>query len=464
MPLEDAASPKDTVSTDGKAPVATIANPALAPADVTGRTGSPPFLLPDDDAAMGETLVATDPATIDPSAYVIAHDRLNPADFRLDDHEIQKNPYPFFPVLQQQCPVMRTEVAGQLTFAISRRDDITKALLDHETFSSRTTPLPNMLFADPPLHTKWRAMVSAMFTRPQVERFGPVIAERAAALLPAMLDKGRCDIIEDFASPLTMVMNGQMLGLPVIDVERLAALTNVQMEFIMAVRSGREPSPTAKRAHQELIQFVTDIVKGRTFVPGGVIEVLADRFEAGELSEVECTHFAVMLLTAGHTTTTKLIGSAIYQLIGRPQHLERIRNEEDGFVELYLEEVLRTMPSFQRNVRLTTRDTEIGGEMIPAGTLVRFMLGAANHDAEYYDDPFRFDPDLKRRSHLAFGHGIHTCIGVWLARLEATTALTVFARHVAGITLDAERPPVMVSGGTFNEFGYDSLPVVLTRR
>ncbi len=126
--------------------------------------------------------------------------------------------------------------------------------------------------------------------------------------------------------------------------------------------------------------------------------------------------------------------------------------------------MLRTRPSFHRIPRVTTREVEIGGERIPAGSLVRLLLASANRDDAFHDDPEAFDPDQKRRMHLAFGKGIHTCLGNWLARLEATIALQTLARHVRSVELDPDERATMHTGGTYNGFGFERLPVILRAR
>ena len=170
-----------------------------------------------------------------------------------------------------------------------------------------------------------------------------------------------------------------------------------------------------------------------------------------------------ILFGAGHSTTTDLIGNTVYVLTGRPGDLDRIAQDQ-AFAGPFVEEVLRTRPSFHRIPRITTREVEIGGETIPAGSLVRLLLASANRDPAFYEEPETFDPDKKRRMHLAFGKGIHTCLGNSLARLEATIALQVLSRHVSAVSLDRSDPPSFREGGTFNGFGFSRLPILLQAR
>lgn len=170
--------------------------------------------------------------------------------------------------------------------------------------------------------------------------------------------------------------------------------------------------------------------------------------------------FATLLFGAGHTTTTNLIGNCLYMLTQRPDDLARMR-EDEAFIEPFIEEVLRTRPSFHRILRITTREVELHGETIPAGSIVRLLLASANRDPEYFPDGEEFDPDRKARMHSSFGQGIHSCLGSWLARLEARTALRIISRRAARIELDPDTAPTPLTGGTFNEFGFEHLPILI---
>ena len=388
---------------------------------------------------------------------------ITPERFRPDDPEIQKDPYQYYPVLRKQTPVLKSMLGGQPCWILSRREDIVKALMDPAIFSSRTTPISNMLFSDPPEHGRLRKMVADMFSRTAVLPLRARIAEQAETLLGLVLHAQGCDIIDDFAGPLTVAMIGLMLGIPVLEVERLRELTRLQMDFVLAIRLGRPPTAEARLASERLTDFTAEIIRSRRYENGGVVAVLAEQLARAELTEADCAQFAVMLLIAGHSTTTNLIGNSIFLLAQRPQDLDRLQADE-SFAPAFVEEVLRTRPSFHRSIRVTTRDVEVAGEIIPAGAVVRLLLASANRDPASFQDPETFNPDVKRRQHLSFGQGIHSCLGSWLARLEAATALGVFARHIAAVAIDPDRPLVPVSGGTFNEFGFEHLPVRLTVR
>ncbi len=386
-----------------------------------------------------------------------------PEDFVLDDPEIQKNPYPYYPVLREQKPVFKTSFGNQPCWVLSRREEISKVLMDPETYSSETTPLPNMLFTDPPEHERLRSMVSHMFTRTAVQPMAVQVRTEAKSLLDQSLSSGQCDIINDFAGPLTIAAMGRLLGITGLQVERLRQSTHRQSEYVFAIRLGQTPSAVARNAKEEMTQFLMNLIETHTYESGGVISILADLHSRGKLTAEEFVSSATLLIVAGHSTTTNLIGNAIYMLAQRPQDLDRMA--EDGtFITPFLEEVLRTRPSFHRLLRITTRDVELGGEFIPARSIVRLLMASANLDPAFFREAEHFDPDQKRRMHLAFGQGIHSCLGNWVARMEASAALEVFSSKVATVTLDPANPPAPFSGGTFNEFGFANLTVKLGAR
>lgn len=386
-----------------------------------------------------------------------------PSGFRPDDPEVQKDPYAFYPVLRAERPVLQSSFFGQPCWILSRRADIAKALMDPKTFSSRTTPIPILLFADPPEHERLRKMVAPKFTRVAIQPMAELIAAESEALLDDALAGGGCDIIEDFAAPLTVTMISRLLGISTEQVYRLRELSRLQASFVLAIRLGLEPPTDAREASATVSVFMGEIIDSGTYHADGVVALLSERLGDGELTRQECVDLIVLLFVAGRSTTTNAIGNAVYMLTQRSEYISRIATDE-AFVGPFLEEVLRTRPSFHRIERVTTRAVEMDGVTIPAKALVLMLLGSANRDETVFNDPEAFVPDTERRAHITFGQGIHSCLGLWLARLEASTSLSSLARRVSSITLNSDNPPVPVVGGTFNEFGFDHLPVHLAAR
>lgn len=380
--------------------------------------------------------------------------------FDLADPSVQADPYPFYPLLREEMPALRTQLMGQPCWVLSQRKDIAAVLMDPQTYSSRISTDGSLLFADPPEHGRLRQMVSAKFTRSAVAPMMDSIRSTATTLFARCVAAGRCDAIDDFASPLTIAMMAQLLGIPIEQVNDIRGWTRLLAEQTMALRLGREPSAAAKAASEDLARFFMGLVDTGAYTATGVMAILAERYRAGELDAGQLTQFARLLFAAGHTTTTNLIGNALYMLTQRPEDLVRTRTDE-AFIEPFLEEVLRTRPSFHRIMRITTREVELHGEHIPAGSIVRLLLASANRDPDFFPDGEVFDPDRKARMHSAFGQGIHSCLGSWLARLESRIAFQIVAERAGTIALDPASAPVPLTGGTFNEFGFEHLPILL---
>ncbi len=385
--------------------------------------------------------------------------------FRLDDASIQADPYAFYPILRETKPVLQTSVGGQSWWVLSRQEDVAKALMDPKTFSSRTLPDAALLFSDPPEHTRLRAMVAPWFFRPSVRDLSAPIEAQARLLVHKAVETGRCDIIEDIAVKITVTMISEMLGISERAIEQLLdfrSYSHLFLSFLHANRLGVAPSAEARAGYDKINGLLGSIVDGECR-EGGLLADLVERKRQGELTKEQCMSYVNILFGAGHSTTTDLIGNAVFVLTQRPGDLDRIAHDV-AFATPFIEEVLRMRPSFHRIPRITTRDVEIGGKCIPSGSLVRLLLASANRDPEFHDEPDVFDPDCKRRMHLAFGKGIHTCLGSSLARLEATIAIQVLARHASSVSLDPYDPPSSRTGGTFNGFGFSRLPTVLDRR
>lgn len=380
--------------------------------------------------------------------------------FDLADTAIQADPYPFYPVLRQERPVLKTSFFGQPCWVLSRRKDITAVLMDPKTYSSRTTPISSFLFDDAPNHGRLRQMVAPMFTRTAIQSMSEMIRLRADALFASCVSAVRCDAVADFASPLTIYVMGELLGIPVDQVESIRAWSHGVAEHLFAMRLGRVPLPEAQAANDALTEFFVRLAETQTYMADGALAVFGEAYRSGELTREALVGNATILFLAGHTTTTNLIANSIYMLTQRPEDLAMITNEE-GFTIRFIEEVLRTRPSFHRILRITTRHVELHGEHIPEGSIIRLLLASANRDSDYFPDGETFDPSREGRLHSAFGLGIHTCLGSWLARLESNIALSIVARSASAIALDPDRAPTPFAGGTFNEFGFEQLPIVV---
>lgn len=380
--------------------------------------------------------------------------------FRLDDAAIQEDPFAHYVDLREQAPVLETDLGGRPAWVLSRREDIAAALLNTTAFSSRTVPDGTLLHTDPPDHRALRAMVSGLFTRAAVSSIEPFIARRSAELLDALVDAGTCDVVDDFAGPLTVSVSSRLFGIAVNDVEQLRTWTKASAEYQRALRLGTQAPAGAEDAFRQLFDFAGKLVAEHSSEADTVVARLARLTADGELTRKQSSQFMVLLLVAGHSTTTNLIANSTYLLTESPRYVDTLR-DDPSFGEKFIEEVLRYRPSFQRIPRVATRDIEVSGTTIPAGSTVYLLLGSANRDPMTFDDAEAFDPGQLRGMHMSFGHGIHTCLGQWLARMEGRIAVQSLAARVESVTLDPAYPPDHLSGGTGNEFGFHHLPVRL---
>ncbi|UNT00865.1 cytochrome P450 [Streptomyces tubbatahanensis] len=281
----------------------------------------------------------------------------------------------------------------------------------------------SMLASDPPRHTRLRKLVTKTFTTGAVDALRPFIAQVTAALLDQWPASGRVDVIADLAMPLPVTVICELLGVPEAD------RPQVQRWSADLFAAGHPERIDA--ASHEIAAYMTGLIAEKRDRPGDALldHLILARDGAEQLSEEELVSLAVLLLVAGHETTTNFLGSALLALLQQPADLERLRRDPD-LVPGALDEMLRhASPVSTATFRYTTEPLALGGVEIPAGAPVAVAIGSANRDPERFASPDRLDLGRNAGGHLAFGHGIHRCVGAPLARAEAELALrAVFAR------------------------------------
>jgi cytochrome P450 len=379
--------------------------------------------------------------------------------FDLRDLGIQADPFPHYAWLLEHAPVHQTAWhAGITVFVLSRFDDVTAALKDPETFSSQVAPAPILMFKDPPEHTRIRRTLQRAFTPRAIDALAPRIESVAAELWDAYLAAGGGDVIDAFAHPLPALVIGEMLGVPA---DRRHELRRWSDDTVHALGGGLGMSSEARTAAQAgamqlaaLLRSVLDDWKAR---PGDAIGSELARLAAeGELTEAEAAAFAQFLFVAGHETTTSLFGSGLELLARDPELADRLRAAPER-LGAFVEEVLRWKPSLHRLFRVTKRDVTLHGTTIPAGSFVCLLLGAANRDPRRYPQADAFGGAGDASGQLAFGSGIHVCLGAPLARLEGRIGFRVVLERTARLGLDPAHAPIPVTGGTTSEFGWREL-------
>jgi cytochrome P450 len=308
-----------------------------------------------------------------------------------------------------------------------------------------TAPEPqrrSFLMMNPPDHTRLRRLVSRAFTPATVRRLAPRIEEITRSWLAAAdATDGPVDIITTLAAPLPVVVISELLGIPPGDRQLLVSWSD-------ALARGLDPAfllpadEVARQLHarEDFARYLADLLRQRRQRPGtDLLSALVEVHDSGDqLTEAELISTCVLLLVAGHETTTGLIGLGALALARRPAEFAKLRAQPD-LAGQAVEEFLRYDSPVQLTGRYALEDTELAGVPIPAGSAVLLLLGAANRDPGLCPDPDEVRVDREPTRHLAFGHGIHFCLGAPLARLEAQIVFRSLAGHFAG--LDLAGPP-----------------------
>ncbi|MEX2139762.1 MAG: cytochrome P450 [Pirellulales bacterium] len=378
-------------------------------------------------------------------------------DFSSED--FRRNPYPVYDQIRSVSPVFREPQSG--LWMIFDYEGVKRALADHEAFSSEYGP-DWLIFSDPPRHTKLRVLVSQAFTPRSIAGLEGRIRELARELLDQTIERGEMDLAADFAIPLPMIVIAEMLGIPVADRERFKrwsdAILNMSYTIAGSTEAARAANEEFLAVTVEMNAYLADLLDLRRSEPKDDLLTRLARAEMdGErLTQEEILGFFQLLLLAGNETTTNLLNNAVLCFIENPDELDRLRRRLD-LLPSAIEEIVRYRSPLQWIGRVTKREVEMHGEVIPAGTFVLVMIGAANRDPEHFRDPNRFDITRDPNPHLAFGHGVHFCLGAPLARLEAKIALGHLLERLQSFELASDEPWPPRTG--LHVLGPSSLPI-----
>ncbi|WP_433932683.1 cytochrome P450 [Sorangium cellulosum] len=361
--------------------------------------------------------------------------------------ETRRDPYPMYEQMRSSSPVLH--VAPLDLWMILDYEGVKRALTDHEAFSSVVTPVTGktpdwLLLADPPRHTKLRAIIMRAFTARSVAGLEPRIRELSRELLDQQIERGAMDLAADYAAPLPMMVIAEMLGLPLEDRARFMRWSEAIVNLGYAISGGDEAERMMSEhaaAKAEMERYLAEVLGARRRAPkDDLLTRLVEAEVDGErLTEDEILGFFQVLLAAGTETTTNLIDNAILCFAERPADLARLRESPD-LLPSAIEEVLRYRSPVQMIFREARRDVEVHGQVIPAGKLVVPVIGSANRDPQQFRDPGRFDIGRDPNPHVAFGQGIHFCLGAPLARLEARIALSDLLSRLRGLELASKEP------------------------
>src|SRR3954452_13669561 len=367
--------------------------------------------------------------------------------------EFRADPYPTYARLRGESPVICVRTPRFDSYLVTRYEDARQALSDPrlskdlyragdtylKVFGEKARQInTNMLNSDPPEHTRLRRLLPQALTPRRIEAMRPRVEEIVERLLDRIAPLGRTDFVDDFALRLPLAVIGGLLGIPEQDHEEILSGTQVIRTVGTGGRSPQEDRAAIGAAQQRLHAYFTALVAAKRREPGHdlVSSLIAARDEQGRLSEAELVSTAFLLLFAGYQTTSDFLGNAVVALLTNPEQLDLLRREPDR-LPAAVEELLRFDGSVPvSSFRFATEDLEIGGVPVPAGSIVTVVLSAANHDPALVDSPDRLDLTRDPGSHMAFGPGIHYCLGPALARMEATTALRRVLLRLPDLRLD----------------------------
>lgn len=350
------------------------------------------------------------------------------------------DPFPQYKRMREAAPVFQDEQSG--SWHVFRYDDVQRVLSEHARFSSRmggddpseTGQLfaSSLITADPPRHRQLRSLVTQAFTPKAVDALAPRISKLTQELLDGIAPTGTADLIGELAYPLPVIVISELMGVPAEDRDRFKRWSDV---IVSQTRTGAADEDH-HATNREMTEYFLDLIEQRRSRPGNdlISNLLAAEIDGQKLSVAELLGFCSLLLVAGNETTTNLIGNAVLCFTEVPGIIERLRTQP-SLLPQAIEEVLRFRSPVQSMYRVTAADTTLDDLQIPAGAPLVAWIGSANRDERQFQRPAQFDIDRGQIRHLAFGHGIHFCLGAPLARLEARIALEATLSRLPGLTL-----------------------------
>jgi cytochrome P450 len=374
------------------------------------------------------------------------------------DPAFRSDPYPTYRRLRNESPVHQSPIGLVLSryadcSALLRdprvSSDQNKADIASVMFSAESTPTVEaesgakpFLFMDPPDHTRLRGLVNKAFTPRVVERLRGRVQQIVDELLDAVATKGEIEVIEDLAYPLPVRVICEMLGVPPEDHETFRGWSHdvarsLDPDFVLPP----DFKERRQRTFDQLREYFLGLIAQRRAEPrDDLISALIAAEEQGQvMSEDELVTTCGLLLVAGHETTVNLIANGTLALLRHPRQLQRLR-DDPALIRTAVEEALRFDPPVQMTARIALEDIDVGGATFRKGQLAILLLAAANRDEAQFQDPETFDIGREDNRHLAFGMGIHFCVGAPLARVEGQIALDAIARRLQNPTLMIEKP------------------------
>ncbi|GGM74540.1 putative cytochrome P450 YjiB [Thermogymnomonas acidicola] len=367
------------------------------------------------------------------------------------------NPFEQYRVMRDRSPVYYDSYDGSWNLFLY--EDVARALSEHQTFSSQLNeaaemPLSQSLIQlDPPRHTRLRALVSKPFSPAWIGKRADKIREICTSLLESV-KSDQFDFVRNFSYPLPVMVIADIIGIPRDHMERFK-------EWSDAVVTGQ--AFMGQRDYMsEMVTYFSEMVRERQRDPRDdlISMLISSEVDGKPLSPQELMGFLILLLIAGNETTTNLISNAVYSMNENPGTYDMVVSDR-SLIPGMLEETLRYRSPVQSMFRRTKADVTVRGVTIPANSYVTAWIGSANHDERVFEEPEKFNIERKENRHIAFGNGIHYCLGAPLARLEAKIAFEEITERFREIRVGNIDSASMVSSTIV--YGFKSLPVSVVR-
>jgi len=394
--------------------------------------------------------------------------------YQLLDPEVLADPYPLYHRLRTEDPVHWDPFLH--AWVVTRYADVVDVL---HHFSADRTPTPKqlsdlnlsalnpiaqimvrqMLFLDPPDHTRLRALASAAFTPRRVEQLRSHIEDVMNGLIDRVKAQGQMDVIADFAAPAPAIITAEMLGVPTEDHADLKDWSQDFAEMLGNFQHNPERYPRVLRSLENLSTYFREAMKKQRSAPrDGLIRAMMEAEVEGErLNEEEIIANLIVTMVGGQETTTNLIGNGLLTLLRHPAELEKLR-ANPALIASAVEELLRFESPSQHTARLAPEDTQLGGKSIRKRQAVIAVMGAGNRDPERFPEPDRLDLERKDNRHLAFGWAAHFCFGAALARLEGQIAFRLLLDRLQDLKMATAAP--LVWRHNLGLRGLTALPVI----
>jgi len=374
--------------------------------------------------------------------------------YHLLEAEVLANPYPLYRRLREEDPVHWDPFLH--AWVVTRYADVMTVL---HTFSAQCAPSPDklatmgisemtpiaqvmmrqMLFMDPPAHTRLRNLSSQVFAPKRVEVLRAHIQEIVNGLIAVVEDSGRMEVMADLANQLPTIITAELMGVPHGDIQQLKSWTAEFAEILGNFQHNPDRVADMLRNVEEMSAYFREEINNlRKHPREGVINaLLTAEIDGDRLSEDAVVANCILVMVGGQETTPNLIGNGMLSLLRNSDQLEKLRSDL-SLVTSAVEELLRFESPSQHTTRLAPEDTALGGKKILKGQSVIAVMGAANRDPERFPDPDKLDIARKDNKHVAFGAGAHFCFGAPLARIEGQVAFETLLRRLGNFAVTAE--------------------------